>query len=357
VRVFRQDRFLGEIEGLLARGARHFKFIDRTFNLHLPTARRILDFFLARMAEVPAGDGAAATRYPGVFVHFEMVPDRLPGELRELIARFPPGAMQLEVGIQTFDPAVAAAINRRQDNARAEENLRYLRSATAAHVHADLIVGLPGETVAGFAQGFDRLVGLGPQEIQVGILKKLRGAPIARHDGPEQMVYSPMPPYEILRNRLIAFPEMQRLRRFARYWDLVGNSGNFVETLPLFWMGAASVGARAVATDFSIGLPDSGTSPFAELMHFADWYFSREGRHHALALQRTIERVFEFLVHERGMEPAEVAKSLAADCRRAGSSDLPPSVRPFAPMEMVKELAARRAATAGNTRRQARHLG
>jgi hypothetical protein len=49
------------------------------------------------------------------------------------------------------------------------------------------------------------------------------------------MVYSPHPPYEILQTSLIGFATMQRLRRFARYWDLLGNSGNFVETAPLFW--------------------------------------------------------------------------------------------------------------------------
>ena len=28
---------------------------------------------------------------------------------------------------------------------------------------------------------------------------------------------------------------MQRMRRFARYWDLVANSGNFLETTPMMW--------------------------------------------------------------------------------------------------------------------------
>ena len=32
-----------------------------------------------------------------------------------------------------------------------DDLLRFLREHTATHVHADLIVGLPGETVAGFA--------------------------------------------------------------------------------------------------------------------------------------------------------------------------------------------------------------
>ena len=61
---------------------------------------------------------------------------------------------------------------------------------------------------------------LNPQEIQVGILKRLRGTPIGRHDTAWQMIYSPLPPYEILQNKLIDFAAMQQLRRFARYWDL-----------------------------------------------------------------------------------------------------------------------------------------
>ena len=150
-----------------------------------------------------------------------------------MIARFPPGALQFEVGVQTFNAEVAERISRRQDYARLEDNLRFLREQTGVHIHADLIAGLPGESLESFAAGFDRLVALGPHEIQVGILKRLRGTPIVRHDAEWQMVYNPHPPYEILQNRLIDFATMQKLRRFARYWDLVGNSGNFVETTPL----------------------------------------------------------------------------------------------------------------------------
>ncbi len=395
VRQFPLESFLAAMERLLERGVRHFKFIDRTFNLHLPTSRRILEFFLARMAgALPAGSGrgdgsapsGAATaplpddrppgtihRYTGLFLHFEMVPDRLPQELRMLLARFPAGSLQLEVGIQSYDPAVTAAIDRRQDLAKLEDNFRFLRGHTHAHVHADLIVGLPGETAAGFGAGFDRLVALGPQEIQVGLLKKLRGAPIARHDAAEAMLYSPAPPYEILRNRLIDFPMMQRLRRFARYWDLVGNSGNFVETLPLFWSGGPSAGgARVVKELGEVGarersgegagadlVPGAATaaSPFAEFLHFCDWFYAREGRHHALALSRTMERVFEFLVAERRLEPGEAAAALFRDCHRIGYLEVPAAVRPHVAKQSLAELAARRGASTRNTQRQGRHRG
>ena len=43
---------------------------------------------------------------PGHFFHFEMIPDRLPEALREIIAKFPPGTLQFEVGIQSFNDEV-----------------------------------------------------------------------------------------------------------------------------------------------------------------------------------------------------------------------------------------------------------
>jgi len=103
-----------------------------------------------------------------------------------VIAAFPPGSLQFEVGVQTFNEDVGALIKRRQNYERLEENFHFLRGKTGVHIHADLIVGLPGETVESFAAGFDRLVALGPQEIQVGILKRLRGTPIVRHDADSQ---------------------------------------------------------------------------------------------------------------------------------------------------------------------------
>ena len=51
----------------------------------------------------------------GLFVHVEFVPDRLPNELRSVLRRFPENTLQLEVGVQTLEPSVAARINRIQN--------------------------------------------------------------------------------------------------------------------------------------------------------------------------------------------------------------------------------------------------
>jgi radical SAM superfamily enzyme YgiQ (UPF0313 family) len=310
------EGFLEAMQSLLERGVRHFKFVDRTFNLNLKIGQRILQFFLERYR-------------PELFLHFEMIPDRLPEGLRELIRQFPAGALQFEVGIQTFNEEVAERISRRQDNLKVEENLRFLRAQTGVHVHADLIVGLPGEDLASFAAGFDRLVKLGPQEIQVGILKRLRGTPIVRHDREWGMIYSPHAPYEVLATKTMDFETIQKMRRFARYWDLVANSGNFVRTTPLIWRDQ---------------------TPFESFMRWSQWLYEKVGRTHAIALNHLAEALFEYLV-ACGIEKEMVADAIASDLARGRRADVPEFLKPF-----VTAPSAARHEAKSTLRRQARHL-
>ena len=323
VRQVPLDKFLAAMQRLLDRGLKQFKFVDRTFNLNILTSKALLEFFLARYQ-------------PGMFFHFEMIPDRLPAELRAVIAQFPPGSLQFEVGIQTFNPAVGALISRRQNYERLADNFNYLRRETSVHIHADLIVGLPGETLESFADGFDRLIALGPQEIQVGILKRLRGTPIVRHDAEWQMAYNAHPPYEILQNRLLDFATMQRLRRFARYWDLVGNSGNFVATAPLIWsVGQASrlSPSNVNQTECETGATPVLPSPFHSFLRFSDWLYAKIHRTDSIALARLMERLFEFLTRERALDAKRVAEAFWQDCRRTGRRDAPNFLKEFLPQE------------------------
>lgn len=298
VRQFDHTRVLEELRVLFERGARTFKFIDRTFNLNVRTSTAILQFFLDRME-------------PGLFVHFEMVPDRFPAQLREVVARFPPGALQLEIGIQTLNPNVSGLISRRQDVTKLVHNLRFLRNETYAHLHIDLIVGLPGEDIESFARGFNRLIELNPHEIQIGILKRLRGTPITRHTVEYQMRYSEEPPYEVMSTRDISFLELQRMERFARYFDLVANSGNFVRGRELIWKGEAS--------------------PFHAFLRFSDWLFARIGRRASIQLKSLTAYLFDFLVTEKGLCPKGIGPSLLEDYQRGGRSDVPSELKPYGP--------------------------
>ncbi len=252
---FPLDDLLRELDMLHARGARVFKFVDRTFNLNINNSLRILQFFLDKLHAYPDDP---------VFAHFELVPDHLPDALKDSIRKFPPGALQFEIGIQSFNPEVQAHISRKQNNEKAMANLRWLREDTHAHLHVDLIAGLPSEDVESFARGFDQLVALQPHEIQFGILKRLRGTPIIRHSQVYGMVFDPAPPYQILANDCIDFNTMQRLVRFARYWDLVANSGRFSERLPNIL----------------------GDAPFTRFLALSDWLYANTDATHRISPER-----------------------------------------------------------------------
>lgn len=317
-RPFDLEHFLAEMQALHVRGARRFKFVDRTFNLNIRSSIRILEFFLERLDE-------------RLFLHFEVIPDHLPAALREVIRRFPQGSLQLEVGVQTFNPEVQALISRRQDNRKTEENLYWLRNESHAHLHADLIIGLPGEDMASFAQGFDRLVSLRPHEIQVGILKRLRGAPIARHSEDFGMRYNPQPPYNILCSDLIDFQTMQRLTRFARYWDMIANTGRFRHTLALLL----------------------GNSPFARFLHLSDWLYAGTGQTHKITLARLFALLHQGLITELGADEDRAEEVLLLDYRRSGLKG-PPPFTGRGQRENRRESESPRDTA---PRRQARHLG
>lgn len=324
VRTFPLETLLPAFERLIQRGCRGFKFIDRTFNLTPDTSRQLLDFFYARWPRDGSGEligpissrqvEQGAERNESFFLHFEVVPDRFDAELVAALARFPAGGVQLEIGVQTLDPAVGARVGRRVDADATRRTLALLRERTGVHVHADLIVGLPGEDAAGFGRSFDALRAMGPDEIQVGILKLLPGAPLVRHVEAYGLVFNPEPPYDILQSAGIPFARMQELKRFARYYELYANSGRF-----------------AAALDALVAHHPSG-SAFAAFDAFAAWLFARAGQHHAISQQRQYAFMLAYLTEVISLDREAAATLLIGDFLHKGILRyLPECLRPFAP--------------------------
>ena len=280
VREFPLEPFLAEMDDLVRRGAKTFKFLDRTFNLNIKRAIQIMEFFLKKIEE----------RKGGIVVHFEMVPFLFPPELREILARFPPETLRLEIGIQTLNPEAAARI-KRPSNAHSTnfedelETLRFLREKTNAIIHADLIAGLPGENLVSFGNGFDRLCTalFGGQdsekpeihrtEIQLGILKLLPGAPIARHNETFVMRYNSFPPHEVMETSAINAADMQRVKNFARFWELIVNRG------------LTDIGRIAQSAD---------TGVFKKFMDLSDSLFARFGRNWGIDKNELKEAIKDF---------------------------------------------------------------
>jgi radical SAM superfamily enzyme YgiQ (UPF0313 family) len=250
VREFPLEPFLADMDTLVNRGVKTFKFLDRTFNANINRAVKICEFFLKKLEE------RKKEGYAPFVVHFEMVPSLFTQPLCETLALFPPETLRLEIGIQTLNPEVSARIHRpgwqnQSINPEKElETLRFLRKKTNAIIHADLIAGLPGEDLASFAKGFDRLwqavsedgdngqrqEAKNPRvEIQLGILKQLPGAPISRHNETFGMRYNSKPPYEIEETSSISVADLQWLKNFAAFWERLVNRGLlYLESAPVF---------------------------------------------------------------------------------------------------------------------------
>ncbi len=107
---------------------------------------------------------------------------------------------------------------------------------------------------------------------------------------PYGLVFDPHPPYTILATDRIDFATMQRLVRFARYWDMVANSGRFANTLPLIL----------------------GDAPFANFIALSDWLYAKTDATHRIALDRLAALVVEWL-GSHGLAAEAAAEVLATD--------------------------------------------
>ncbi|MCB0369059.1 MAG: DUF4080 domain-containing protein, partial [Bdellovibrionales bacterium] len=292
VRNFDLNTFLAAMESLMNQGAREYKFVDRTFNLSPSISQSILNFFLQHIDK-------------NIFLHFEMVPDRLPDELKDLIQKFPSGVLQFEVGIQTLDETVSKNVSRRQNVSKIKENFEFLKTKTFVHTHADLIVGLPGESLNSFQKGFNDLVFMGPDEIQVGILKRLRGTPIVRHDLSYSMVYSDKAPYEIIQNKDLSFFEVQKMTRFSKHWDMIANSGNwkhFINKLQDF---------------------NDDKDIFTKFSYLSDFLLSRHANLYGISLLNLAESLWIYMTENLHWETIDSLKILIQDYCFNKYRDLP----------------------------------
>jgi len=292
VRKIETERFLKEMSILWDRGVRSFKFIDRTFNQGIGTANKLMDFFLSKE--------------PPYFIHFEVIPDNFPNSIKQRIKEFPPASLQLEVGIQTLDPQISQNIYRKLNIEKIRKNLEFLENETKAHLHVDLIVGLPGESLEQFGKNLDLLYTMTKCEIQLGILKKLSGTTLNRHDEVHGMVYSDKPPYDILQNNLIPFEMMQKMKRFTRFWDMVYNSGNFKKSV--------------------IYLFDEG-KVYDGFFAFSQWVYSQTQSTWQISLDRLAYLVYRYVTEVLHVDKEEFKEVMTQDVMVVRGRKLPKFLR------------------------------
>jgi hypothetical protein len=145
------------------------------------------------------------------------------------------------------------------------------------------------------------------------------------------MVYSDTPPYDVLRTEKVSFKDIQRMKRFARFWDITYNSGNFNRSVRLLW-------------------PDG--SVFEHFLAFSDWVYLQTASTYKIALERMAQLLFTYLTDVLHVDEQTAGRALAEDLSMLKGRKIPAYLRPYLPEEKTE----RTHQAAAHSKRQAKHL-
>ncbi|MFC5356015.1 oxygen-independent coproporphyrinogen III oxidase [Azospirillum himalayense] len=102
---------------------------------------------------------------PDAEIAVEIDPRTLTREMAEALGRA--GVNRASLGVQDFDAAVQAAINRIQPQEQTEQALEWLRANGIRHINLDLMYGLPGQSVESVARSAEIALTMTPDRLSV----------------------------------------------------------------------------------------------------------------------------------------------------------------------------------------------
>lgn len=228
-----------ELQFFLDHNLSQVKFVDRTFNCNKKHAMEIWKYLLE--------NDNCITNF-----HFEVAADILDEEEILLLNQFRPGAVQLEIGVQSTNKKTIKEIDRVMDVERLSKVVSKIHDKENIHIHLDLIAGLPYEDYDSFANSFNEVYAMHPEQLQLGFLKVLKGSKMHQNATEYGLVYTSVPPYEVLYTKWISYEDILRLKQIEEMVEIYYNSNQFVYTL------------RALETCFA--------TPFKMYEAFADFY-------------------------------------------------------------------------------------
>ena len=293
VRFLDMDRVKSELGYFLYKKPAQVKFIDRTFNCRPQRAYEIFKYLI--------DNDNGVTNF-----HFEICADLLDDETLRLLSKARRGLFQMEIGIQSANPATLAAIGRKENVYPVLYNTERLIKLGNIHTHVDLIAGLPYESYEIFARSFDKVYDLKADMLQLGFLKVLAGTPIYGQLEAHGIKYRSHAPYEVISTDYIKAEELVRLKMIENMVDIYYNRGGFGDTL-----------------DFLIGAVDKGAFGFYEKL--ADFYYERGYQHR----ERKKEDQYRILLEFAGeLEGAGCGENLKERTRQLLETDMEKSTNP-----------------------------
>jgi len=88
------------------------------------------------------------------------------------------GVNRISFGVQSFDDAELARLGRIHSSARAREAVRTARAAGFTNLSFDLMLWLPGQTLASWLRTIDEAIALGPDHLSLYLLELYPNAPL-----------------------------------------------------------------------------------------------------------------------------------------------------------------------------------
>ena len=200
-----------ELRFLMSNGARVIKFLDRTFNTNKKYALDMFQFLIEEHA-------------PGTIFQFEITADIMhPDVIEYLNKNAPEGLFRFEIGVQSTNDETNILVNRKQNFEKLAHIVTLIKEGGKIEQHLDLIAGLPKEDYQSFKKTFNDVFALWPEELQLGFLKMLRGTGIRKRADEHDYVFMDKPPYEILKNNVLSFDDVIRIKQvedvLEKYWN------------------------------------------------------------------------------------------------------------------------------------------
>jgi anaerobic magnesium-protoporphyrin IX monomethyl ester cyclase len=277
VRYFDMERTKSDLLYLIHAGAKLIKFVDRTFNIKRDYAMEIFEFLIQN--------------HQGCVFQFEITADIMRPEVLDYLAEnAPPGVFRFEIGVQSTNDLTNSLVKRRQNFAKLTRTVTKVKESGKIDQHLDLIAGLPEEDYATFRKTFNDVFALGPEELQLGFLKMLRGTGM-RHDAEKYgYIYMDHAPYEILGNTILPFSDLVRIKRVEDVLEKYWNAHRMDHTVTYL-----------IQREFA--------SAFDFFQEFGDYWEGRGWQKIGHQLEDLFTRLHSFL-KERGTEQLDVIEGL-----------------------------------------------
>lgn len=217
VRFLPLKRVFRELDLFIQAKVKQVKFVDRTFNVDIERCNAILDYL--------------AHQNTNTNFHFEIAGDLIDRRMIDIVKNAPKGRFQFEIGIQSTHEPTLEAVTRKTDTKRVLEQIKELVSYRTAHIHVDLIAGLPFEDYSTFSKSFNDVYNLHADMLQLGFLKLLKGTAIRSQSELYHYQFRSFPPYEVISNDFISSYELLKLKKIEVLIDNINNAGRLSRTI------------------------------------------------------------------------------------------------------------------------------